>query len=161
MDLSVCLGPHQFTTTFQVMNIHPDYSCLLGRLWIHVIGAITSILHQKLKFMFGDKLVIVCDDDDFMISELSSFWYVKIKEGIIEVPFHYLDFEDVNSVSVNQSQSSTMVLFSAKNAKKTLEKGLLSGWDQNLKVAEKHDRFGLGYHPTSRHPCARGVRSSI
>lgn len=72
VDLPICLGPHQFTITFQVMDIHPAYSFLLGRSWIHVAGAVTSILHQKLKFMVGDKLVIVWGKEDFMISELPS-----------------------------------------------------------------------------------------
>lgn len=67
------VGPHQFTITFQVIDIHPAYSFLLGRLWIHDVGVITSILHQKLKFMFGDKLVIVYGEEDFVINELSSF----------------------------------------------------------------------------------------
>lgn len=91
-----------------------------------------------------------------MISELSSFRYFETEEWIVEVPFHYLDFEDVNSASVNQIQLATVVLSSTKSAKKTLKKGPLSGWGQIVKVAEKLDCFALGYHPTSRHPGARG-----
>lgn len=49
-----------------------------------------------------------------------------------------------------------MVLSSTRSAKKNLEKVFLSGWGQIMKVAEKHNHFGLGYHPTSRHPGARG-----
>lgn len=73
VDLPICVSPHQFTITFQVMDIHPAYICLLGRLWIYDVGAITSTLNQKLKFMFGDKLVIIYGEKDFVISELSSF----------------------------------------------------------------------------------------
>ncbi|XP_050889272.1 uncharacterized protein LOC127094487 [Lathyrus oleraceus] len=45
VDLLIYVGPHQFTITFQVMDINPAYSCLLGRPWIHVVGEVTSTLH--------------------------------------------------------------------------------------------------------------------
>lgn len=73
VDLPIGVGTHQFTVTFQVMDIYLAYNCLLGRLWIHDVGAITSTLHQKLKFMVGNKLVIVSGENDFVIPELSSF----------------------------------------------------------------------------------------
>jgi hypothetical protein len=41
------------------MDIHPAYSYLLGRPWIHEAGIVTSILHQKLKFVKNGKLMIV------------------------------------------------------------------------------------------------------
>ncbi|KAI5408849.1 hypothetical protein KIW84_054612 [Lathyrus oleraceus] len=51
VDLPVKIGLSDFQITFQVMDIHPDYSCLLGRPWIQEAGAVTSTLHQKLKFL--------------------------------------------------------------------------------------------------------------
>lgn len=75
---------------------------LLGRSWVHASGVVTSNLHKKLKFTFRDELVIVCGKEDFVIIELSSFRYVEIEEGITEVPFHNLDFENVSYVSINQ-----------------------------------------------------------
>ncbi|MCI11287.1 hypothetical protein A2U01_0032387, partial [Trifolium medium] len=59
IDLPISVGPHEFQITFQVMNIQASYSCLLGRPWIHEAGAVTSTLHQKLKFVREGKLVIV------------------------------------------------------------------------------------------------------
>ncbi|XP_058765542.1 uncharacterized protein LOC131639041 [Vicia villosa] len=50
VDLPIMIGLQLFTITFFVMDIHPSYSCLLGRPWIHAVGAVTSTLHQKLKF---------------------------------------------------------------------------------------------------------------
>lgn len=81
------------------MDINPTYSCLLGRPWINVVGAMTSTLHRKLKFMFEDKLLIVCGKEDLLVSELSLFRYVETEEDITEVPFHCLEFEDVNQFS--------------------------------------------------------------
>lgn len=78
------------------------------------------------------------------------------EEGIVEVPFQGLDFEEVISASTNQSHSTTLVLSSSKSSKKTLENGPLPGWGQIVRVYEKHDHFGLDYRPTSRHPATRG-----
>ncbi|RDX84226.1 hypothetical protein CR513_34757, partial [Mucuna pruriens] len=46
-----CIGSTTFNITFQVMDIQPAYSCLLGRPWIHAVGAVPSSLHQKVKFI--------------------------------------------------------------------------------------------------------------
>ncbi|KAI5445878.1 hypothetical protein KIW84_013922 [Lathyrus oleraceus] len=59
VDLPIKIGPSDFQVTFQVMDIHPSYSCLLGRPWIHEAGVVTSTLHQKLKFVKNKKLVVV------------------------------------------------------------------------------------------------------
>lgn len=45
VDLPMTIGPHTFQITFQVMDIHASYSCLLGRPWIHEAMDVTSTLH--------------------------------------------------------------------------------------------------------------------
>ena len=35
VDLPIHIGPHLFQITFQVMDIFPAYSCLIGRPWIY------------------------------------------------------------------------------------------------------------------------------
>lgn len=149
VDLPFCVGPHQFTITFQVMNINPAYRCLLGRPWIHVAGAVTSTLHQRLKFLINDKLVIVYGEEDVLASELSLFRHVEIDERVVEILFHYLEFEEVNSTTSNHDQSPSTILSSVRSVKQTLEKGLLAGWGQVVNVAEKHDIFGIGYLPSA------------
>lgn len=67
-------------------------------------------MHQKLKFLFEDKLVIVCSEENSIISELSSLRCVETKEVIVEVSFQGLDFEEVSSASANQRKSTTLVL---------------------------------------------------
>lgn len=81
-NLPICVGPHPFTITFQFIDINPAYNYFLGRPWIHVDGAMTYMLHQKLKFMFEDKLVIVYGEEDLLVIELSLFRYVETKEGV-------------------------------------------------------------------------------
>lgn len=79
MDLPICVGPHQFIITFQVMDINLAYSCLFGRPWIHDVGEVTPTLNHRLKFVIDDKLGIVCGEEDLLVSELSSFRYVETK----------------------------------------------------------------------------------
>lgn len=71
--LPIKIGLTIFTITFQVMDIHPRYSCLLERPWIHSAGAITSTLHQKLKFITYDKMIMIVGEEDILVSHLTSF----------------------------------------------------------------------------------------
>jgi hypothetical protein len=82
VDLPVKIGPSDFHITFQVMDIHSAYSCLLGRPWIHEVGVVTSTLHQKLKFVKNGKLVIVGGEKAVLVSHLSSFSYVEAEDEV-------------------------------------------------------------------------------
>lgn len=62
LKLPIQIGPHVFPITFHVMDINPAYSFLLGRPWIHVAGVVTSTLHQKMKFIVNNKLVIISSE---------------------------------------------------------------------------------------------------
>ncbi|XP_031392154.1 uncharacterized protein LOC116204216 [Punica granatum] len=50
INLLIDVGPCSFSVTFQILEIPNAFSMLLGRTWIHVVGAVPSSLHQKLKF---------------------------------------------------------------------------------------------------------------
>ncbi|KAI5434398.1 hypothetical protein KIW84_021296 [Lathyrus oleraceus] len=89
VDLPIKIGPSDFQITFQVMDIHPSYSCLLGRPWIHEAGAVTSTLHQKLKFVKNKKLVVVGGEKALLISHLSSFSYIDVEDEV-GTPFQAL-----------------------------------------------------------------------
>ena len=86
MDLLVKICLSDFQVTFQVMDIHPSYNCLLGRPWIHQAGAVTSTLHQKLKFVKNDKLAVVGGEKALLVSHLSYFFYVDA-ERMLELHF--------------------------------------------------------------------------
>lgn len=73
-----------------MLDINPAYSFSLGRPWFYTGGKVTSTLHQNLKFMVEDKLIIICGEEDMLISELSSFHYIETDEGAIEIPLHNL-----------------------------------------------------------------------
>ena len=91
IDLPVLIGPQLFNITFQVMDIFPAYSCLLGRPWIHGAKAVTSTLHQKLKFLLHNQVVEVSGEEDYLVSHLSEFKYVDVGDEVHETLFQALE----------------------------------------------------------------------
>ena len=89
VEIPIKIGPSDFQITFQVMDIHPSCSCLLGRPWIHEAGAVTSTLHQKLKFVKNKKLVVVGGEKALLVSHLSSFSYIDAEDEV-GTPFQAL-----------------------------------------------------------------------
>jgi hypothetical protein len=72
LEVELYVGPQMFLVTLQIMDIHPSYSMLLGRPWIHAAGAVTSPLHQCLKYIMNGMLVTVKDEETVsMIKEHS------------------------------------------------------------------------------------------
>ncbi|KAI5434817.1 hypothetical protein KIW84_021582 [Lathyrus oleraceus] len=112
VDLPVKIGPSHYQITFQVMDIHPAYSYLLGRTWIHETGAVTSTLHQKLKFVKNGKLVVVGGENTLLVSHMSSFSYVEAEEEV-RTPFQALSIAEVKKTRAPMS--------SLKDAQKAIE----------------------------------------
>ena len=73
------------------MDIRPSYSCLLGRPWIHKVGAVTSTLHQKIKYPVRGKIVTVQGEEEYMVSHLNSFRYIEMDGEFIETPFQHFE----------------------------------------------------------------------
>ena len=87
IELPIQVEPCIFQVTFQVMDILPAYSCLLGRPWIHTAGVVPSTLHQKLKFVVDDKLIIVSGEEDLLVSKPLSSPYIEAAEETLETSF--------------------------------------------------------------------------
>ncbi|XP_058729317.1 uncharacterized protein LOC131601500 isoform X2 [Vicia villosa] len=147
VDLPIQVGPQIFTTTFYVMDIQPAYCCLLGRPWIHKAGAVTSTLHQKLKYPVDGKVVTVCGEEDYIVSHLSSFQYVEIEGEIHETPFQA--FEAVNAVKTPlcELKKPETIMSSLKDAQVVVETGKSEGWGQMIDVRPKFNKNGLGFNP--------------
>lgn len=90
VELPIKIGPHIFHITFQVMGINPAYRCLLGRTWIHVVKVVTSTLHQKMKYVVDNKLIVIYGKKDLLISCLSSCRYIEADEDYLETSFQVL-----------------------------------------------------------------------
>ena len=42
---------------FIVVDVFSPYTAIMGRRWLHSLGAISSTLHQKVKYPFGDQVL--------------------------------------------------------------------------------------------------------
>lgn len=151
VELPILIGPHVFNITFQVMDINPAYSFLLGRPWIHAARTVTSTLHQKMKFVINNKLIIISGEEDLIVSHISSFRYIEADEDALETSFQALDIANATFVEVKESGEKVIPLFaSVKSTKTTIENGSPEGWGQVIDINMKRDRFGFGYKPSTK-----------
>ncbi|XP_027922767.1 uncharacterized protein LOC114180664 [Vigna unguiculata] len=156
VELPIQIGPCVFQVTFQVMDILPAYSCLLGRPWIHSVGVVPSTLHQKLKYVMGDKLVIVSGEEDILVSGPSSSRYIEAAEEALETAFQSLEIVGntyVEPYPMNPQLSRASLMTARIMLKEGYEYGKGLGKDKQgmifpLEVTEKRNRYGLGYKPT-------------
>src|SRR3954467_8153533 len=132
------------------MEIHPAYSFLLGRPWIHGASAVTSTLHQKLKYLIKGKVVTVHGEEEYVVSHPSNSKYVEVDGEFIETPCQ--SFEVVppaisiaKHISATPATKITPIMVSLKDAKAVIEKGGCTIWGQLLDVPYKFDKLGLGY----------------
>ena len=100
------IGPCMFNIEFQVMDISPSYNCLIERPWIHMAGAIPSMLHQKIKFIMEGQLICVAVENDMIVATLSGVLYVKVNERTLECSFRFLEF--VNAMYVGEGSKVSM-----------------------------------------------------
>lgn len=87
VDLPIKIGPQMFVTMFFVMDIKPSYCFFLSRPWIHGAGAVTSTLHQKMKFAVDGKVITIYGEEEYMVSHLASLCYVEVEGEFHETPF--------------------------------------------------------------------------
>ncbi|KAI5420445.1 hypothetical protein KIW84_044296 [Lathyrus oleraceus] len=137
VDIPIKIGPSDFQVTFQVMDIHPSYSCLLGRPWVHEAGAVTSTLHQKLKFVKNKKLVVVGGEKALLVSHLSSFLYIDAEDEV-GTPFQALSIDEPIE---KKSPSFT----SYRDAKLAIECGVVAGLGKVIELEDNRSRAGIGY----------------
>src|ERR1044072_4305926 len=131
------------------MDIRPAYSCLLGRPWIHGAGAVTSTLHQKLKYPVKGKVVTVCGEEEYMVSHLQSFRYLEMEGEFFETPCQA--FEIIPRVMPVDSPVTPEVtpvpprMASLKDAQAAIEQGDSTIWGQLPDLPFKSDKTGLGF----------------
>jgi len=137
IDLPISVCPHEFIITFQVMDIQASYSCLLGRPWIHEAGAVTSTLHQKLKFVSHGKSIMVNGESTLLVSHLSAFSYIggSDTEGS--------SFQGLSADGEVREVETCMA--SLKDAQKVVQSGKAEGWGQLVQLPENKRKEGLGF----------------
>jgi len=156
VELPVRVGPCIFQVMFQVMDISPAYSCLLGRPWIHTAGVVPSTLHQKLKFIIDDKLIIVSGEEDLLICGPTPTPYIEAVEEALETSFQALEIVSTTYIEpfkVNPCLSDASLMMAKTMMKKGYRHSSGLGKNDNgfvmpLKLVENKWRYGLGYKPT-------------
>ncbi|KAI5384894.1 hypothetical protein KIW84_071758 [Lathyrus oleraceus] len=131
VELPVKIGPSDFQITFQVMDIHLAYNCLLGRPWIHEAGVVTSTFPQRLKFVKNGKLVID--------------WR---REGVI-------------ALSIAAEKRVGAPMSSLKDARKIVEEGTVNQWGRVVEVSDNKNRTGLGFQQGSSTARSEDVQLSF
>ncbi|KAL5172917.1 hypothetical protein HKD37_16G045577 [Glycine soja] len=155
IDIPIQIGPHTCNVVFQVMDINPTYSCLLGRPLIHALGVVPSTLHQKLKFAVGGLLVIVSGEEDMLVSCPSSTPYVEAAEESLETTFQ--SFEVVSCASVETSPllpcfSNAALMVARVMLRHGYEPGMRLGKESHrnadvVDIRGNPHKYGLGYEP--------------
>ncbi|XP_017984317.1 PREDICTED: uncharacterized protein LOC108663613 [Theobroma cacao] len=113
---------------FQVMDIAPSYNCLLGHPWIHMVGAIPSSLHQKVKFIVEGQLISVSAEEDILAIQPSSAPYVEAAEEVPECSFKSFEFVNATYVGEREVISTLHLLVATKmGVKQTVGKGCSVG----------------------------------
>ncbi len=77
IDLPLQIGVCTFNVTFQVMDIEPAYTMLLGRPWIHSANAVPSTLHQRIKDVMNGKIITVRGEEAMLVTKPQSVPYVE------------------------------------------------------------------------------------
>ena len=83
IEIEVQIGPCTFNVEFQVMDISPSYNYLLGRSWIHIVGAVPSTLHH---------LVCIAAEEDMIATTSLGAPYIEADEKAVEYSFRLLEF---------------------------------------------------------------------
>ncbi|XP_073221489.1 uncharacterized protein [Cicer arietinum] len=156
IDLPVQICPVTFEITFHVMDIVPAYSCLLSRPWIHSAGVLPSTLHQKLKYMVNDQLVIMSGEGDLLVSNLSTTPYIETAEDALETAFQTLEIVDtayVETTPIEPHMSNTAIMVAKFMSSRGHHPWHGLGKDEEglkepLELPENRDKWGLGYKPT-------------
>jgi len=156
IELPVQIGSCTFQVVFQVMDILPAYSCLLGRPWIHTAGVVPSTLHQKLKFVVDDKLIIVSEEEDLLVSGPLSTRHIEAAEEALETSFQALEIVGaayIEPFKLSPYLSSTSLMIAKTMLKEGYKYGMGLGKGGKgvilpLELVENKGRYGLGYKPT-------------
>ena len=87
IELPIQVGLCTFNLEFIVMDINHSYNYFLERPWIHMVGAVLSTLHQKVKFVADESLITVAMEKDMVAMKTTTTPHVEIEEDAIKCFF--------------------------------------------------------------------------
>ena len=129
---------------------------LAGRPWIHTAGVVPLTLHQKLKFIINDKLIIVSGKEDLLVCGPTFTPYIEAAEEALETSFQALKIISTTYIEpfrVDPHLSSASLMVARTMMEKGYECGNGLGKNNDgsvkpLELIENRGRYGLGYRPT-------------
>ncbi|XP_077251627.1 uncharacterized protein LOC143890831 [Tasmannia lanceolata] len=155
------IGGGMFEIEFQVLDIKPSFNLLLGRPWLHKYGVVPSSLHQKLKFIKGNRVITVRGDPDLEVGQISQELIIPAAlEKNEDVSLTGFSLE-VTAISVEEAMNEPLTFLTSSNPtvvrmmrKQSYVPGAGLG-RHHQGVAEWPNMgraiglFGLGYEPTN------------
>ncbi|WJZ87423.1 hypothetical protein VitviT2T_006803 [Vitis vinifera] len=159
LEIELLIGPATFVAVFQVLRIPTSFNLLLGRPWIHRAGAISSSLHQKVKFIHDGRVVVVQSVGDMFISAEPVLEISHADDDLFLTGFTFdevqtLEMEDFcrDFVALSFDQhSSTVVLDIMRSMSYLPGMGLgrrQHGPSEFMTFPDRDVPFGLGFIPT-------------
>ena len=96
IKLAIGVGPMSFMVDFQVIKVDSPYNMLIGKPWLHAVGAVASTLHRRLKFPFEDLLITIMAEEPLTFFKETFVPYIGAN-AFLEATFH--SFELVSMIS--------------------------------------------------------------
>ncbi|XP_052878849.1 uncharacterized protein LOC128285384 [Gossypium arboreum] len=147
IEVPLQIGPNIYEVDFFVMDIKPSYNCLLGRPWIHSVGAVPSSLHQKLKLVSEGRLITINAEEDIIATVSNNASYLETDDEAIECSFRSLKFVNVTFIAEG---SKILEKGAGKEARK--KKNLINGGGNQVGTND--------IPPYIKNICIRGNHSS-
>ncbi|OMO77592.1 reverse transcriptase [Corchorus capsularis] len=156
IEIQMEIGGVEFLMTFQVMDISPSYSCLLGRPWIHMAGAVPSTLHQAVKFRVENKLIEIKAEKDIRATQTHNTPYVEATEESVEDSYRSFEVAEVTHVKGGKLPRPHVTKNWMMQLKQLVGKGWkvgcglgkrLQGIGEAISTPKYAYTFGLGFKP--------------
>lgn len=149
-EISLCLqmGPTWFDVDFQVINVPTSYNLLLERPWIHAAGAVSSTLHQAVKFEWNHQEVIIHGNGSNPIYSRQTIPVIGGKRRIGRETHHHI--ERVKAIDKDKcwgNKIESILKWCGYEPGKGLGKNL-QGIAKPIKLKKHGTTFVLGYEYT-------------
>ena len=124
---------------------------LLGRPWLHTVGAVPSSLHQKMKFIIGNQLVTILAEEPISIYNDPIVPYINGNVAP-EASFHSFEFVSVihKVAAVKPKMPKAIIAVAKEFIRLAFQQGQgLESSNQGIPTMiiakENKDGYGLGY----------------
>ncbi|XP_049382921.1 uncharacterized protein LOC125847297 [Solanum stenotomum] len=140
--LTIQVGPAEFPILFQVMDVSSNYNLLLGRPWVHMEKAVSSTLHQCVKFEWGRTEVFIHRELSHPILSVNS---IPVADELDGATFHTLEI--MPAIRVGEEAEAEMLKYGyqPKNGLGPKSNGIV----EPIQLKHQRGTNGLGYEPTS------------